>query len=206
MKRDNEYIKELFDNDGIRAPGSLSEENVLKMLEAAEPVAASEDAESPDSLKSETGKTGKTAEAMTSDSIGSVKNKTAFKERRTLRPAFRRAIAVAAVAVIAVFGISGLAAMMRKAPDTSEVNGELYTFKSESEIEKTLRSMEGSSGRRFLRFGNSGDLKLREYSTATEEAAETESDADFESYDTGVRSNTKTQNAAGDAAAGSESH
>lgn len=36
MSKDHEYIKELFDSDGIRAPGSLSEENMLAMLDAAE--------------------------------------------------------------------------------------------------------------------------------------------------------------------------
>ena len=36
MSKDHEYIKELFDRDGIKAPESLSEENMLAMLNAAE--------------------------------------------------------------------------------------------------------------------------------------------------------------------------
>ena len=36
MSKDHDYIKELFDSDGIRAPESLSEENMLAMLDAAE--------------------------------------------------------------------------------------------------------------------------------------------------------------------------
>lgn len=36
MNKDREYIKELFDNDGIKAPDSLSGENMLAMLENAE--------------------------------------------------------------------------------------------------------------------------------------------------------------------------
>ena len=36
MSKDHEYIKELFDSDGIKAPDSLSEENMLAMLNAAE--------------------------------------------------------------------------------------------------------------------------------------------------------------------------
>ena len=36
MSKDHDYIKELFDNDGIKAPESLSEENMLAMLNAAE--------------------------------------------------------------------------------------------------------------------------------------------------------------------------
>ena len=36
MSKDHDYIKDLFDNDGIKAPESLSEENMLAMLNAAE--------------------------------------------------------------------------------------------------------------------------------------------------------------------------
>ena len=36
MSKDYEYIKELFDSDGIKAPDSLSEENMLAMLSDAE--------------------------------------------------------------------------------------------------------------------------------------------------------------------------
>ena len=36
MNKDREYIKELFDNDGINVPDSLSEETMLAMLEKAE--------------------------------------------------------------------------------------------------------------------------------------------------------------------------
>ena len=36
MSKDRDYIKGLFDSDGISAPESLSEENMLAMLEAAE--------------------------------------------------------------------------------------------------------------------------------------------------------------------------
>ena len=36
MSKDHEYIKGLFDSDGIRAPESLSEDNMLAMLNAAD--------------------------------------------------------------------------------------------------------------------------------------------------------------------------
>ena len=32
MSKDRDYIKAMFDSDGIRAPESLSEENMLAML------------------------------------------------------------------------------------------------------------------------------------------------------------------------------
>ena len=45
MSKDHEYIKELFDSDGITAPESLSEENMLAMLNAAEEKSAGEQTE-----------------------------------------------------------------------------------------------------------------------------------------------------------------
>ena len=84
MNKDHDYIKELFDGDGIKAPESLSEENMLAMLNAAEE---------------------KTAEAET---------KKSFEPKRAkARPSMKRWLAVAAVAVIAVFGISGLRDIQR---------------------------------------------------------------------------------------------
>ena len=42
MSKDRDYIKAMFDSDGIKAPESLSEENMLAMLEAAETAEAKE--------------------------------------------------------------------------------------------------------------------------------------------------------------------
>ena len=117
MSKDHEYIKELFDSDGISAPESLSEENMLAMLNAAEEkqTVAQPEAES-----------GKSFEPA----------------RKKARPSLRKWMAVAAVAVIAVFGIGGLREIMTAPPDTSAVGGELYTFKSETEIKNLIKSME----------------------------------------------------------------
>ena len=35
MNNDREYIKEMFDSDGIKAPESLSEESMLAMVNAS---------------------------------------------------------------------------------------------------------------------------------------------------------------------------
>ena len=90
MSKDHEYIKELFDSDGIRAPESLSEENMLAMLNAAEEK--------------------QPAETQT--------EKHFEPKRAKARPSMKRWIAVAAVAVIAVFGISGLRDILTGPPDT----------------------------------------------------------------------------------------
>ncbi len=149
MSKDREYIKELFENDGISAPESLSEENMLRMLNAAEEKSAA----------------GQTVAA---------EDKHYEPVRVKTRPSLKRWMAVAAVAVIAVFGISGLRDILTAPPDTSPAGGELYTFKSESEIERLLRSLESEQGYGLFRFGKgSADGDLIEYETSTLEDAGT---------------------------------
>lgn len=121
MSKDRDYIKAMFDSDGIKAPESLSEENMLAMLEAAE---AAEAKETEQQSKWEPAKPA------------------AEKKRETWKPYLSRWAAVAAAAVIALFGISGLFDILGPAPDTSAVGDELYTFKSTREIDKVLRGME----------------------------------------------------------------
>ena len=136
MSKDHEYIKELFDSDGITAPESLSEENMLAMLNAAEEKPAGEQAEKKEGRRFEPGRT-------------------------KARPSLKRWMAVAAVAVIAIFGISGLRDILSSPPDTSLVGDELYTFKNESEIERLLKSMDNSPGYERFRLGGGstdGDL------------------------------------------------
>ena len=136
MSKDHEYIKELFDSDGITAPESLSEENMLAMLNAAEEKPAGEQAEKKEDRRFEPGRT-------------------------KAHPSLKRWMAVAAVAVIAIFGISGLRDILSSPPDTSLVGDELYTFKNESEIERLLKSMDNSPGYERFRLGGGstdGDL------------------------------------------------
>ena len=139
MSKDHEYIKELFDSDGIKAPESLSEENMLAMLNAAEEK--------------------QPAETQT--------EKHFEPKRAKARPSMKRWIAVAAVAVIAVFGISGLRDILTGPPDTALVSGELYTFKSEREIERLLKSMDSSPDHGPFRLGRQyAEEELVEYETA----------------------------------------
>ena len=123
MKNDLDYIKELFDSDEIKAPESLSEDNMLSMLEEADNIKD----------KPDTG--------------------AAFTKSRAARPSLKKAMAIAAAALIAVLGISGLSGIIGAPPDTSAVNGELYSFKSENEIKRLLRDIEGSTRSGFPTVG-----------------------------------------------------
>ena len=139
MSKDHEYIKELFDSDGIKAPESLSEDNMLTMLNAA-------------------------GEEQTNGQTGKQEDKRFVSGRPKARRSLKKWIAVAAVAVIAVTGISGLRDILAAPPDTSLVGDELYTFKSESEIERLLRSMDSTP--RYSRYklaNGSADEDLVEY-------------------------------------------
>ena len=151
MKKDREYIKELFANDGIKAPDSLSEENMLAMLENAE------------------------------DAAQSVSEEKKYENRNPARrPSLRMVMGLAAALLVAVFGISGLMDIVSRPPDTSPVNGELYTFSSEKEIGKLLSSIEknGSGGlREKMSVLNdlSPDTGLIDYEAAPEESASSDS-------------------------------
>ena len=163
MNKDHDYIKEIFDSDGIKAPESLSEENMLAMLNAAEE---------------------KKAEAGAEKRFETVRAKS--------RPSLKRWMAVAAVAVIAVFGISGLREVLTSPPDTSLVGDELYTFKSEKEIEKLLSSMDSSPRFSPFRLGRGSDADLIEYESVEDTGTVTNSSAE-KSTGTGGYSKTYLQ-------------
>lgn len=116
MKNDNEYIKELFDSDGIKAPEKLSEESMLLMLEREDSSRDSQNTGEP-----------------------------SVRRRAGRRPSFKRITAIAAAALVAVLGIGGLTGIIGGPPDTSAVNGELYSFNSESEIRRLLKDIDGTS-------------------------------------------------------------
>ena len=122
-----DYIKEKFDNDGIRAPESLSEENILKMLGEA------------DGISSEK----KEAEK-------NVCKEAAPEKRVWIRPENRKVLAVAASAMIAIFGIAALSPLADRVPDTTAVDGELYSFHSTSEIKRIVKSLDSSPSVRIF--------------------------------------------------------
>lgn len=142
-----DHIKELFGRDGIKAPESLSEENMLKMLEAADNASAREAAQAD-------------AKAAGNIAAGTDKGRKRFAPAGA---AVRTAIAAAAALLICVFGISGLADTLLGPPDTSETSGGLYTFRSEGEIRRTLMQLEKSSSSGILRIGQS--VENEEYTT-----------------------------------------
>lgn len=121
-----EYIKKLFDEDGIRAPESLSEENMLAML-------AEEDS------------AGKAA--ITGAENAAEK---AFREKKA-RPKVLRWAALAACAVVALVGITSMYNSGIFAPNTETPGGELYTFKSKSEITQLMNKISPSYPLDFFR-------------------------------------------------------
>ena len=168
MNKDREYIKDLFDNDGIKAPDSLSEENMLAMLEKAE----------------ENEQTSQAAAAGHTES-----------KRRVRRPSLRMVMGLAAALLVAAVGISGFMDIVNRPPDTSLVGGELYTFSSEKDIEKLLSSLDkgGPAGIRkkvFVSNDIAPDSGLVEYEAMPEESAASDSAA------TGIAASPKSAGAA----------
>lgn len=161
-----DYIKELFDNDGIKAPDSLSEDNILRMLEEADAPEAED-------------KSFKEASP---------------KRNYRIRPENMKVLAAAAAVLIAVFGITALSPLYDTAPDTSVKDGSLYTFRSASEIKRTIRSLSPgsltvSNGPVTIQedFSANGDAEVRDSAdsaglTAGAESAAKSSDAHSDTY------------------------
>ncbi len=118
---DLEYIRNRFREDGISAPESLSEDRIMAMLP-----------DLPDAPASD-------AEINTAEE----KEFTPVAPKR--RPAFRKWMAAAACALIALLGVSQVYNAVTAPPDTGVVNGELYTFRSKSEIDNLISSLDNSS-------------------------------------------------------------
>ena len=118
-----DYIKKKFENDGIKAPESLSEDSILRMLEQADGVPVPEAAP---------------------DAAGKEKDfaKASPKKRTWIRPENRKVLAIAASAMIVIFGIAALSPLIGREPDTAAVDGELYEFRSTSEIERMIKSLD----------------------------------------------------------------
>lgn len=136
-----DYIKEKFDNDGVRAPESLSEDNILRMLEAA-------DGSSPEKKETEEKDF----------------RKAAPEKRAWIRPENRKVLAVAAAAMIAIFGIAALSPLIDREPDTSASGGELYEFRNTREIMNLIRSLDETPSDRL--FAGKNDL-VEDYTTGS---------------------------------------
>jgi len=172
MSKDRDYIKELFDSDGIRAPESLSEENMLAILERAD----ADEAQAEDRTAEE-----KWVERQPAAGAA------AEDAKASRRIHVKRWAAAAAAAVIALFGISGLFDILGKAPVTTEVDGELYTFKNEKEISKVLKSMDTGVSFGILRnLGKGSDIEgdALDYDMGGAPAESAEESADYSAEST----------------------
>ncbi len=157
MNNDRDYIKDIFDSDGIKAPDSLSEENILKMLDAAE----QQNSETSASEKSENGAHGK-PEAASHTKKEYVK--AAPKKRTRIRPENRKVLAAAAAVMIAIFGITALSPLVDAPPDTSAANGELYTFRNASELRRMVNNLSSTEGSGLIRkFRSSDEVEVLDY-------------------------------------------
>lgn len=119
---DQEYIRNLFENDGIKAPESLSEENIMAMLKDLP--------EQP-------------AEKTQPESVQTPEDAFTVVTAKKRRPV-KKWMAAAACALIAVIGAVQIYDSLTAPPDTAVVNGELYTFKNRSEIEHLISSLDES--------------------------------------------------------------
>lgn len=211
--KDRNYIKNIFDNDGIKAPESLSEEEILRMLNAAEASASevtgselsrAEASTVHESPTEETGSGGSAAEGSAAEEPKKEADfvKAVHRKRRGIRPENRRVLAVAASVMIAIAGISGLGVLLDKAPDTSLINGELYTFRNEGEIKRTIRELDHSSPVSFLSRRSQLVEENLDYSTdAGSEVMDAETAESFEAGSTGGADNGMTVSNPADTAA-----
>ncbi len=117
-REDLEYIRSVLDSDGISAPESLSEENILAMLPDREPEEE------------------KKSEAV----FTPVQEKPAVRAGRKTMP--RRWIAAAACLLIAVFGCVQVYQSVTAPPDTVTSDGSLYSFNDKTEIDRLVSSLD----------------------------------------------------------------
>ena len=144
--KNKEYIQSLFDGDEIKAPESLSEDAVFKMLEIADSQAETDVA--ADKLAA---------------SAGAPECKR-WKQARRARA--KRWIALAACAILAIVGIPKIYYSDLFLPDTSAKNGELHEFKSRTEIERIIKSFNREPFLDRFRFGRGmGAGDMVEYAT-----------------------------------------
>lgn len=159
QNNDFEYMKSLFDADGITAPESLSEESIMAMLpdrvadgqaDAAGPILGND-------------------QDRVSASTAVIDFKPAAPSRRAKWFEPKRWIAAAACLMIAMFGVMQVYDSITAPPNTVTENGELYTFRNQDEIKHLIDSLETSYERNNY-FLLDGDV-LEESQMATEDSA-----------------------------------
>ena len=198
---DHEYIKKMFDADGITAPDSLSEEKILALIRdmpgdltgeisgaVSEYMPQEHEASHPDHSGEPAGN--QSGDRSGADSTAGKPER--VKRRQHISPAVKRRImAVAACFIIASISIPLVNAVLTAAPDTSLVDGELRTFDSYGQIKRLVRSMEkqsgieGGGGIRILNLGRDDETMDIMTEDAVGDAAG-ESAGEAESYDAAV--------------------
>lgn len=214
---DHEYIKSLFDADGITAPDSLSEENISALIgdmpgdltgdmtgeisgAVSEYMPQEHEASHPDHSGEPAGN--RSGDRSGADSTAGKPER--VKRRQRISPAMKRRImAVAACFIIAAISIPLVNAVLTSAPDTSLVDGELRTFDSYGQIKRLVRSMEKESGInagggiRILNLGRDDETMDIMTEDAVGDAAG-ESAAEAESFDSAVPNGLVSEAPAGE--------
>ena len=176
---DLEYIREKFRSDGIKAPDSLSEENIFAMLPDLDEVQKQTDS---DGQPHDAGKSKDPSDAFT-------------QVKAKKRPAVRKWMAVAACTLIALLGVSQVYNAVTAPPDTSLVNGELYTFKNKTEIDRLVDSLSSENN---YNLWDGGDILYEDSEMATGETSDTAAPSEMADGSNGlVRSQAKSSSATG---------
>ncbi len=134
MKKDFDYIQDRFDTDGEKAPDSLSEENMLAMLEGIENPEQKDTDETP------------VFETVTATK--SVKN----------RSVMRKIVTVAACLILVLVSVPVVYNIATAPPNTSANNGDFHSFSSYKEIDKLVKSMNSEGITSKLSKSINGDL------------------------------------------------
>ena len=124
MKKNLKYLKNLFDRDGIQVPEKLSEKSIMELLK--------------DSGQERSRETEPSYVPSSSSGIMHL------KRRRTSLPIRKLAVSAACV-LLAVLLIPVVYDRITVPPDTSTVNGKLYTFSNTGEIRNLLRNLNRNS-------------------------------------------------------------
>ena len=145
MKQNQDFIQKKFGQDGIQAPDSLSEERLLEILPEQKDTAF---------------RTGSMGSERIAEEIPESDWKTGRRKKRA-----RRILAAAACLMVAVIAGPRIADVVMAPPDTSLVNGELYTFQDTKEIRNLVRELDRSGN-----WATGADSLFRDEAVLMEEA------------------------------------
>ena len=104
-------------------------------------------------------------------------------------------MAAAACTLVALLGVSQVYKAVTAPPDTALVNGELYTFKNKTEIDRLVDSLDSNGD---YKLWDGGDILYEDSEMATEEVSDAAAPSEMANGSSGlVRSQAKSSSATG---------